>query len=197
MVNRIIQTRLPTRLGTFRLYGYEDGDNGGVHLALAEGEVGHRKAVLVRVHSECLTGDVFFSMRCDCGEQLHAALRTIQTEGAGILIYLRQEGRGIGLVDKLRAYELQDNGLDTVEANLELGFEPDQRDYDAAVAILEDLGVNSVRLLTNNPGKVSGFEGSSIAVVERVPLQVHPNHENFDYLRTKRDRLGHLLDLRD
>ncbi|MFQ6674906.1 MAG: GTP cyclohydrolase II [Fidelibacterota bacterium] len=195
MVEKRVTTRLPTHLGEFRLLAYEDKRHRVEHLALVKGVVHNASSVLVRIHSQCLTGDVFGSMRCDCGEQLRAAMQAIQKEGVGVLVYLRQEGRGIGLVDKLRAYQLQDHGLDTVEANLELGFGPDDRDYEAAVAILEDLGVRSVRLLTNNPRKLSGFDGSPIGIVERIPIEVHPNDENHDYLRTKRDRLGHFLDL--
>ncbi|MEE9167059.1 MAG: GTP cyclohydrolase II [Candidatus Neomarinimicrobiota bacterium] len=197
MVRRIVRTRLPARGGAFELYAYEEDTGGRVHLALVKGEIGTASQVLVRIHSECLTGDVFHSLRCDCGEQLDTALKRIQAEEAGIFIYLRQEGRGIGLVEKLRAYELQDRGLDTVEANAELGFQADQRDYEAAVSILHDLQVTSVRLLTNNPMKVSELQCSTIKVSERVPLETQPNHENANYLRTKRDRLGHLLDLRD
>ena len=195
MLRKTVATRLPTRHGEFHLYAYQAHAETTDHLALVKGEVAALSSVMVRIHSECLTGDVFDSMRCDCGEQLHAALRMIQEEGAGVLIYLRQEGRGIGLTNKLRAYQLQDNGRDTVEANLELGFEADPRHYRTAIAILEDLGILSIRLLTNNPGKISDFEGSPIRLVERLPLQIYPNHENIDYLRTKRDRLGHLLDL--
>lgn len=197
MVKRIAETRLPTQFGRFRLYAYKEDRNGRVHLALVKGETDGAPDLLVRIHSECLTGDVFHSWRCDCGDQLDAALETIQDSGMGIFVYLRQEGRGIGLVEKLRAYELQDKGLDTVEANAKLGFRADQRDYEAAISILHDLDVTSVRLLTNNPMKVSGFDGSPIKVVERVPLETRPNHENVSYLKTKRDRLGHILDLRD
>ena len=195
MVRRKISTRLPTRLGDFNLHAYQDDADDTVHLALVKGDIHTLSTVLVRIHSRCLTGDVFHSMRCDCGEQLDTTLRTLEEEGAGVLIYLRQEGRGIGLMNKLRAYELQDKGLDTVDANLELGFQPDPRDYESAIAILLDLGVTEVRLLTNNPKKLSGFDDSPVDVVERVPLQTHPNRENHEYLRTKRDRLGHILDL--
>lgn len=195
MLQKRVTTRLPSRLGEFRLLAYQDSEQGLHHLALVKGSVRHAASVLVRIHSQCLTGDVFGSMRCDCGEQLRTAMEAIQKEGLGVLIYLKQEGRGIGLMEKLRAYELQDEGLDTVEANLKLGFGPDHRDYKVAVAILEDLGVTSVRLLTNNPRKMSGFAGSSIGVVERVPIEVDANQENHDYLRAKRDRLGHILDL--
>ncbi|MFQ6673391.1 MAG: GTP cyclohydrolase II [Fidelibacterota bacterium] len=197
MLERCAETRLPTRTGEFRLLAYQDLGQGTRHVALVKGPVQSLSPVLVRIHSECLTGDVFGSMRCDCGEQLNAALTAIQEEGAGVLIYLRQEGRGIGIVDKVRAYKLQDDGLDTVDANLELGFRPDHRDYGAAVEILQDLGVAAVRLLTNNPRKLSGFDDSSVEVVERIPIQTHPNRENHRYLKTKRDRLGHFLDLQE
>ncbi|MFQ6607491.1 MAG: GTP cyclohydrolase II [Fidelibacterota bacterium] len=197
MIKRALTTRLPTRFGKFTLYAYENKENDVVHLALVKGDVHKSKSVLVRIHSECLTGDVFGSMRCDCGEQLEVALSAIQKEHNGILIYLRQEGRGIGLNNKLRAYQLQDEGLDTVEANLKLGFNPDHRVYDAAVTIIEDLQVSSIRLLTNNPKKLADFDGSGIQLVGRVPLQTKPNHENLKYLRTKRDRLGHILDITD
>lgn len=197
VIKRALSTRLPTRFGEFKLYAYEDEEHDVVHLALIKGDVQLLSPVLVRIHSECLTGDVFGSMRCDCGEQLDAALRAIQREQSGILIYLRQEGRGIGLNNKLRAYRLQDEGLDTVEANLKLGFDPDHRVYNTAVSIIEDLKVSSIWLLTNNPKKLVDFDGSRIKLVGRVPLQIEPNHENLKYLRTKRDRLGHILDIND
>ncbi|MFQ6615644.1 MAG: GTP cyclohydrolase II [Fidelibacterota bacterium] len=197
MVKKRATTRLPTHLGEFKLLAYEDEKQGLKHVALVKGSVRNAASVLVRIHSECLTGDVFGSMRCDCGEQLRKAMKAIQDEGLGVLIYLKQEGRGIGLMEKLRAYELQDQGMDTVEANLELGFGPDHRDYKGALAILKDLGVKSVRLLTNNPRKLSEFDGSSVGVVERVPIEVDPNLENHQYLRAKRDRLGHFLDLEE
>ena len=193
MIKRFISTRLPTRFGEFRLYVYKDEEHDIAHLALVKGDVKMLSPVLVRIHSECLTGEVFGSIRCDCGEQLDEALRIIQREQSGILIYLRQEGRGIGLNNKLEAYRLQDEGLDTVEANLKLGFEPDQRDYSAAVFILEDLLVSSIKLLTNNPKKVIGLKAFGIEIVERVPVEVFPNENNVRYLATKRDKLGHLL----
>ncbi|MCH8010426.1 MAG: GTP cyclohydrolase II [Candidatus Marinimicrobia bacterium] len=197
MVVYLVSTRLPTRFGDFKIYAYKDEEEKQAepHLALVKGTLKNKSSVLVRIHSECLTGDVFWSMRCDCGEQLSTALQAIEQENCGVLIYLRQEGRGIGLINKLQAYELQDQGLDTVDANLVLGFGPDHRHYKAAIEILKDLGVLSVRLLTNNPGKVSDFDGSGIRIIERVPIQVHPNHENMKYLRTKRERLGHFIDL--
>jgi 3,4-dihydroxy 2-butanone 4-phosphate synthase / GTP cyclohydrolase II len=187
-------TRLPTDFGDFVLRAYSDDDLAPPHLALVQGVIDGAHAPLVRIHSECMTGDVFSSRRCDCGVQLEASLHAIELEGAGVLVYLRQEGRGIGLLNKLHAYRLQDAGLDTVEANLHLGFGVDQRDYRVAVAILEDLGVSAVRLLTNNPAKVQVFEGSSIRMVARVPLVVPPTDHNRSYLAVKRLRMGHLLE---
>ena len=195
MIERIVSTRMPTRHGEFTLHAYKDPQDHATPLALVCGQITEIPTPLVRIHSECLTGDLFGSLRCDCGQQLESAMHAIQQEGCGILLYLRQEGRGIGLVNKLRAYNLQDKGLDTVEANQHLGFAADHRDYKAAIAILEDLQVSSIRLLTNNPNKLSGFNASSIQIVQRVPLEIHPGVENINYLRTKRDRLGHLLEL--
>ncbi|MBN4081417.1 GTP cyclohydrolase II [Caldithrix abyssi] len=194
-MKKIIKLNFPTSVGEFDLHAYEDSDHGVNHLALVKGSVDNVSRVLVRIHSECFTGDVLGSLRCDCGDQLRAAHQAIQNAGSGVLIYLRQEGRGIGLINKLHAYKLQDNGLDTVDANLQLGFKPDQRDYKAAISILLDLKVNSIRLLTNNPSKVAVFDATPIKVEERVPLQIDPNHNNIHYLTTKRDRLGHILDL--
>ena len=193
---KAVSTRLPTQYGLFTIHAYEELSSRVTHLALVSGDVNQASPPLVRIHSECMTGDLFGSERCDCGQQLANAMQAMQDEGRGILIYLRQEGRGIGLVNKLRAYNLQDMGLDTVEANLQLGFEADYRDYKAAVAILNDLQVYAIRLLTNNPEKLAEFEGSRVQVVARVPLQVQPNRENLQYIRTKHNRLGHLLDLR-
>lgn len=192
---KAVSTRLPTQCGTFTVHAYEEPATQATHLALVCGDVSKASSPLVRIHSECMTGDLFGSVRCDCGQQLTHAMQAIQREGAGVLIYLRQEGRGIGLVNKLRAYNLQDRGLDTVDANLELGFRADHRDYKAAVAILEDLQVRRIRLLTNNPEKLAGFEGSQVLVTERIPLHVKLSGENLHYMRTKRDRLGHLLDV--
>jgi len=187
-------TSLPTRYGVFTAYGYEDLITHEGNLALVLGTVSHEDPVLVRVHSECLTGDVFGSLRCDCEAQLNRSLERIAREGSGVLLYLRQEGRGIGLMDKLRAYELQDQGLDTVEANLRLGLPVDKRDYGIGSQILYDLGIRKIRLLSNNPRKYHGLEGYGLQIVERVPLEVEPNRHNRRYLQTKREKLGHLLE---
>ena len=177
--------------------GYRSIVDGKHHLAMVMGQVDGADNVLVRVHSECLTGDVFGSQRCDCGAQLQAAMRRIAEEGQGVLLYIAQEGRGIGLLNKLRAYELQDRGMDTVEANIELGFPPDLRDYGIGAQILCDLGLTSIRLLTNNPKKIVGLEGYGLSVVDRVPIEVGPGDENLDYLRAKRDKMGHILHHQD
>ncbi|MGK8503004.1 bifunctional 3,4-dihydroxy-2-butanone-4-phosphate synthase/GTP cyclohydrolase II [Nocardia asiatica] len=192
-VARIVETRLPTRFGDFRVIGYRDETNDAEHLALVFGAPG-AEDVLTRIHSECLTGDAFGSLRCDCGEQLDAALRAVAAEGRGVVVYLRgQEGRGVGLLNKLRAYELQDQGADTVDANLRLGLPVDARRYDAAARILADLGVRSVRLLSNNPAKQAGLTEYGIAVERRIPLQTRPTEHNVRYLRAKRDRMRHQL----
>mgnify|MGYP001581120654 CR=1 FL=1 len=193
LVKRIAASRLPTKHGTFRVVVYESPLDGAHHVALVKGTPSASRADVVRIHSQCLTGDVFGSMRCDCGEQMEAALERIEEEGVGAFLYLRQEGRGIGLANKLRAYELQDMGLDTVEANERLGFAPDQRDYGVAAQILRDLGYEKVRLLTNNPRKVEALRDYGIAVEQREPIEILPNASNERYLRTKRERLGHLL----
>jgi len=184
---------LPTDFGEFQAVGYCSLLDGQDHLALVKGQVDDGEPVLVRVHSECLTGDVFHSRRCDCGEQLEAALAQIEKEGRGVLLYMRQEGRGIGLLNKLRAYKLQEEGKDTVEANLALGFPPDLRDYGVGAQILADLGVKQARIMTNNPRKIVGLAGYGIEVIERVPIEMHPKPENARYLRTKKNKLGHYL----
>jgi 3,4-dihydroxy 2-butanone 4-phosphate synthase/GTP cyclohydrolase II len=197
LVRREVEVRLPTDFGVFRAIGYTNEVDNKEHIALVKGKIDGDLPVLVRVHSECLTGDVFHSHRCDCGPQLEAALRQIEEAGCGVLLYMRQEGRGIGLLNKLRAYKLQEQGLDTVDANLRLGFPPDLRDYGIGAQILKDLGVRKMRLLTNNPRKIKGLEGYGLEIVERVPLQVQSNKDNARYLYTKKVKLGHLLQLAD
>jgi 3,4-dihydroxy 2-butanone 4-phosphate synthase/GTP cyclohydrolase II len=193
-VERVVEARLPTRYGTFRAVGYRSVLDGREHLALLTGDLGDGEDVLVRVHSECLTGDVFGALRCDCGPQLDAALAAVAAEGRGVVLYVRgHEGRGIGLLHKLQAYRLQDGGIDTVDANLSLGLPADARDYGTGAQILVDLGVHTMRLLSNNPAKRAGLEGYGLRVLGRVPLAVQPNPENLRYLRTKRDRMGHDL----
>ena len=196
LVRRAAEASLPTSAGDFRTVVYENDIDGVDHIALIKGEIDPDHPLLVRVHSECLTGDAFGSRRCDCGEQLHAALQMIEAEGAGILLYMRQEGRGIGLKNKIKAYGLQDcEGLDTVQANEKLGFPPDMRDYGVGAQILVDLGVRKMRLITNNPGKRAGIEGYGLSIVDRVPLEIQPNEKNLEYLRTKKEKLGHVLHL--
>ena len=195
LVRRAADAPLPTQFGGFTAVAYENEVDGAQHVALVKGEWQDDEPVLVRVHSKCLTGDVFGSERCECGPQLHAALRQIEKAGKGVLLYLDQEGRGIGLVNKLKAYALQDQGLDTVEANVRLGFKPDLRDYGIGAQILRDLGVRKMRLLTNNPKKIIGLEGYGLEVVERVSIEMPPTERNRAYLITKRDKLGHLLTL--
>ncbi len=193
LVERVVSTNLPSQYGDFKLYLYRSQTDNKDHIALAKGDITPEKPTLVRVHSECLTGDVFGSLRCDCNAQLVASMKRIEAEGHGIVLYMRQEGRGIGLLNKLKAYNLQDGGLDTVEANEELGFRADLRDYGIGAQILRDLGVGKIRLLTNNPKKIIGLTGYGLEVVERVPLEIHPNEHNERYLTTKRDKLGHLI----
>ncbi len=193
LVERVVSTRLPTAFGEFVATGYRSLVDNKHHVALVKGEVRSKSDVLVRVHSECLTGDVFHSLRCDCGEQLESALAMIEREGLGVLLYLSQEGRGIGLLNKLRAYKLQEEGLDTVDANLRLGLPADLRDYGIGAQILVDLGLSSIRILTNNPKKISGMSGYGLSVTDQLPIQHLPNPHNEAYLRAKRDRLGHTL----
>ena len=196
LVRRGASARMPTVAGDFKCIVYENDIDHVDHMALVMGEIDSTKPVLVRVHSECLTGDAFGSLRCDCGEQLQSALKMIASEGSGVLLYMRQEGRGIGLKNKISAYDLQDTeGLDTVEANVKLGFAADMRDYGVGTQILVDLGVEEMRMITNNPGKRAGIEGYGLRIVERVPLEVEPNPNNLDYLRTKKEKLGHVLHL--
>ena len=197
LVERMTTVQLPTSHGEFTAVAFREKLTGKHHVALVKGDVDGAENVLVRVHSECLTGDVFHSLRCDCGEQLEQALTQIAAEDAGVLLYMAQEGRGIGLLNKLRAYELQENGLDTVEANLELGFQPDMRDYGIGNQILADLGLTTIRILTNNPKKITGIEGFGLTVVEQVPIETTPNPQNARYLATKRDKLGHKLHHQD
>jgi 3,4-dihydroxy 2-butanone 4-phosphate synthase/GTP cyclohydrolase II len=195
LVNRVAEVKLPTRFGEFTAIAYKSDITPGEHVALVMGDITSPEPVLVRVHSECLTGDVLGSLRCDCGEQLHIAMQRIGEEGRGVVLYMRQEGRGIGFHNKLRAYELQDNGLDTVEANLALGFAPDLREYGEGAQILVDLGLHEIRFLTNNPKKIIGFEGYGLKVVEQVPIVVSPNPHNIGYLETKKNKMGHLLEI--
>ena len=193
-VHRSAEAVIPTAFaGEFKVVVYENDVDDLLHVALIKGEISPNSPILVRVHSECLTGDVFGSMRCDCGDQLHKAMEMMNREGSGILLYMRQEGRGIGLVNKLKAYVLQDQGMDTVEANLELGFQADMRNYGIGAQVLVDLGVKKMRLLTNNPKKIIGLDGYGLSIIEQIPIEIEPNEFNRCYLECKKSKMGHLL----
>ena len=193
-VNCVANAKLPTVYGEFQIKGYVNDITGEHHVALVCGDIQDGEDVLCRVHSECLTGDVFGSARCDCGDQLHTAMKMVQEEGRGVILYMRQEGRGIGLINKLKAYELQEHGRDTVEANVELGFEPDLREYWSGAQMLQDLGVKSIRLMTNNPSKIYGLEGFDFKITQRVPIEIEPGKYDEFYLRTKKDKMGHVFE---
>lgn len=196
LIKRVAEANLPTKYGgEFRIIVYENDVDEMKHIALVKGDIQPEDEVLVRVHSECVTGDLFGSLRCDCGDQLHKAMNMVEQEGKGVIVYMHQEGRGIGLANKIRAYDLQEQGRDTVEANIELGFKEDLRDYGIGAQILVDLGVRKMRLMTNNPKKIVGVEGYGVTVVGRVPVEIEPNESNVRYLKTKKDKMGHLLEI--
>ena len=194
LVKKVEKVNLPTKYGNFKLHLYEDIFDNNSHLALSLGDFSHEKSTLVRVHSECLTGDVFHSQRCDCGDQLETAMQMIANNKSGVIVYLKQEGRGIGLLHKIKAYRLQEGGLDTVEANEELGFSADLRDYGVGAQILKDLGITNITIMTNNPKKLVGLEGHGLNIVSRIPIKIKPNKNNKEYLKTKKSKLGHILD---
>ena len=194
LVKKVEEVNLPTKHGNFKLHLYEDIFDNNSHLALSLGDFSHEKSTLVRVHSECLTGDVFHSQRCDCGDQLETAMQMISNNKSGVIVYLKQEGRGIGLLHKIKAYRLQEGGLDTVEANEELGFSADLRDYGVGAQILKDLGITNITIMTNNPKKLVGLEGHGLNIVSRIPIKIKPNQNNKEYLKTKKSKLGHILD---
>jgi 3,4-dihydroxy 2-butanone 4-phosphate synthase/GTP cyclohydrolase II len=197
LVQKVAEAKLPTKFGNFKVIAYRSTTDPAEHLAVVLGNVATEEPVLVRVHSQCLTGDVFHSLRCDCGEQIEMAMKRIAAEGRGVVLYMRQEGRGIGLHNKIKAYALQDKGMDTVEANLALGFKADQRDYGVGAQILADLGVHNMRLMTNNPKKMSGLASYGLKIVEQLPLTTQPNQHNRRYLQTKQKKMGHLLGVTD
>ncbi|KNF08263.1 riboflavin biosynthesis protein RibBA [Gottschalkia purinilytica] len=197
LVKKVATSNLPTRYGNFKMIGYENTLNEEHHVALVKGNISSNSPVLVRIHSECLTGDAFGSLRCDCGEQFDSAMQKIANEGTGVLIYMRQEGRGIGLINKIKAYSLQDKGMDTVEANLALGFPEDMRDYSVSAQILNNLGINKIKLMTNNPRKISGLSDYGIEIVSRIPIQTNHNERNEYYLKTKKEKMGHILDFEE
>ncbi len=197
LIERMVDVHLPTEWGNFELIAYRQIYTGEEHLALIKGEWDENEPVMVRVHSSCVTGDIFGSCRCDCGAQLHAAMEMVEKEGKGVVVYMNQEGRGIGLINKLKAYKLQEQGMDTVEANIELGFKEDQREYGVGAQILRDLNVSKIKLMTNNPTKRAGLIGYGLEIVENIPIEIESNEHNHNYLRTKRDKMGHSIKLNE